>query len=269
MVRGARGQLLAELDDAGLQDQLKTQKITLDQARAAWVSAEENHKIVVSQNESDLKTAEINVMLADLNLQKYTGDGVLEPATGVTAIGLSVGPTSPLMVAAFLTGGSTGKGEYRQAAGRCQRSDQAGGVRPEMAIDRLAWWSGWSEGLPDGHAGPGRSLQTGKHARAAKKVQMELYVLQNFTAAAPRRPQAKLAEANRSGSRPEAGRGEVTADADRQAKLSIYQQEELKFRDVEEEMQVYLVAPGWHGGLLRPRAEPRRLRLPAVHHRPG
>ena len=66
-----KGQLLVELDDSGLVEQLKAEKITLDQAAAAKITAEENYKIVDSQNQSDIKTATVNVTLTKLNLQKY------------------------------------------------------------------------------------------------------------------------------------------------------------------------------------------------------
>src|SRR5262249_3463480 len=66
-----KGQLLVELDDSGLIEQLKTQKITLDGAESNKVQAEESYKINQSQNESDIKTAEIALQLAELDLKKY------------------------------------------------------------------------------------------------------------------------------------------------------------------------------------------------------
>jgi HlyD family secretion protein len=65
------GDLLVELDDAGLLDQEKTQKIVVDQADAAKVQAEENYKIVVKQNESDIQTAEVGLQLAKIDQLKY------------------------------------------------------------------------------------------------------------------------------------------------------------------------------------------------------
>ncbi len=44
--------LLVDLDDSGLIEQLKAQKITLDQAESGKVKAEEDYKIQESQNES-------------------------------------------------------------------------------------------------------------------------------------------------------------------------------------------------------------------------
>jgi HlyD family secretion protein len=65
------GDLLMDIDDSPLQDALKTEKIALDQAYAAWVGAEENYKIQVSQNESDIKTAEVTLQLKRIDLKNY------------------------------------------------------------------------------------------------------------------------------------------------------------------------------------------------------
>jgi HlyD family secretion protein len=66
-----KGQLLVDLDDSGMQEQLKTQKITGDSAEAEKIKAEEDYAIVQSQNESDIKTAETDLELAAIDLQKY------------------------------------------------------------------------------------------------------------------------------------------------------------------------------------------------------
>jgi len=66
-----QGQLLVELDDSALQDMLKTQKIALDTARDNMIQAEENYKIVASQCESEIATARVAVELAEIDLKKY------------------------------------------------------------------------------------------------------------------------------------------------------------------------------------------------------
>jgi len=66
-----RGDLLIDLDDSGLQEQLKTQKITLDTNEANKIQAEEAYKITVGQNESDIKAAEIDLELAKIDIRKY------------------------------------------------------------------------------------------------------------------------------------------------------------------------------------------------------
>ncbi len=66
-----KGDLLVELDDSGLQEQLKAEKISLDKAEADKIQAEEGYKIQVAQNESNIKAAEIALELAKIDLQKY------------------------------------------------------------------------------------------------------------------------------------------------------------------------------------------------------
>src|SRR5262245_15631424 len=68
---GKQGDRLLEIEDSALQDQLKTQKIVVDAARAASVAAEQTYSIVRSQNESLIANAQIAVELAKLDLKKY------------------------------------------------------------------------------------------------------------------------------------------------------------------------------------------------------
>jgi multidrug efflux pump subunit AcrA (membrane-fusion protein) len=65
------GDKLIELDDSGLQEQLKTQKITEDTARSAWIQAEEAYKIGESQNTSDIASAQLKLDLARIALRNY------------------------------------------------------------------------------------------------------------------------------------------------------------------------------------------------------
>src|SRR5262249_37227761 len=64
-------QLLVELDDSCLDEQLRTEKIALDKSESDKIQAEEQYKITVSQNESDIKSAEVTLELARIDLQKY------------------------------------------------------------------------------------------------------------------------------------------------------------------------------------------------------
>ncbi|PHX63005.1 MAG: hypothetical protein CK551_08235, partial [Planctomycetaceae bacterium] len=63
--------LIVELDDSGLQEQLKSQQISRDRARNDFIQAEANYDIVKSQNESDIATAEIAIELSALDLEKF------------------------------------------------------------------------------------------------------------------------------------------------------------------------------------------------------
>lgn len=66
-----KGDKLVQLDDSGLYEQLKTQKITLDQAYANFITADKNFEIVESQNRSDIATAKLALELAEIDMQKY------------------------------------------------------------------------------------------------------------------------------------------------------------------------------------------------------
>src|SRR5262249_5787036 len=66
-----KGDLLVELDESGLDEALKSQNIVVEKARADWLGAVEQYKITVSQNDSDIATALVNIELAELDLKKY------------------------------------------------------------------------------------------------------------------------------------------------------------------------------------------------------
>src|SRR6516165_6019640 len=66
-----QGQLIVELDDSGLQEQLKSQRIARDKASSDFIKAEEDYKILLSQNNSDIEVAKTDLEIAKLNLEKY------------------------------------------------------------------------------------------------------------------------------------------------------------------------------------------------------
>jgi multidrug resistance efflux pump len=63
--------LLVELDDSGLQEQLKDQKIVVDKAESDWIQAQQLYTIQEEKYKSDKKTAETNLELAKIDLEKY------------------------------------------------------------------------------------------------------------------------------------------------------------------------------------------------------
>ena len=70
-VQVVKGDKLVELDSSGFVEQLKDQKIKVDQAKAAWVTANEQYHIQESQNESDIEAAKNTLDLARIDLEKY------------------------------------------------------------------------------------------------------------------------------------------------------------------------------------------------------
>ena len=78
-----KGDLLVELDSASLKDQITTQEIKVEQARALFAKAETDLDITRSQNESDMDAAEIAVKLTDIDLRKYLEGDYLQERRGI------------------------------------------------------------------------------------------------------------------------------------------------------------------------------------------
>lgn len=66
-----KGDVVITLDSASMRDDLNTRQITLAERNAALTQAKENLNIVNSQNESNIKTAELTLALAEIDLRRY------------------------------------------------------------------------------------------------------------------------------------------------------------------------------------------------------
>lgn len=214
-----KGEKLIQLDDSGLYEQLKQQKITLDQAYALYVQADTNYEIVESQNRSDIATAKLTLELAELDLLKYERGEYIQQMQEIDG---------RLMMA---------------------RSDLA------MWEERAAWSARMAK--PGRRFVTSSQAQADearlKSARIAlAKVEEEKRVLKDYTG--PRfikDYQGKIDEGKRALERviAQAKAKEVQADADRKSKKSIWEQELLKHQDIEEEIKkCSIVAP--HSGLV-------------------
>lgn len=200
-----QGEKLVDLDDSGLQEQLKTQKITLDQARSAAIQAEENHKIVISQNLSEIETAKVNIELAKLNLEKFIEGDYLQ--------------------------------QQKDIRGRIITTESD----VEMWRDRVAW----SERMvKKGYLSASQALSDRLKMEAAdinlKRAQEELRVLEQYTKKLTETDlHNKLEEAKRALDRTEkqAKAKEVQADTDRLAKKSIAEQEQTRYEEIQDEIK--------------------------------
>jgi multidrug efflux pump subunit AcrA (membrane-fusion protein) len=207
-----RGQEVAELDSSGLEEQLKTQKISVDQDRSTWVQAEENYKIVVSQNESDIKSAGIAITLAQLDLDKFL------------------------------------HGDYLQTLKDIEGRTKIAESDLEMSRDRAAWADRM---LRKGFYTASQTEAEHSRAESAdialKKVQEELRVLEDYTKKRTITDlESKLEEAKRALERVklQAQAKEAAADIDRITKKSVYEQEAEHYREIEEEVtKGILLAP--------------------------
>jgi HlyD family secretion protein len=203
------GERLVEIDDSALQDQLKAEKILLDQARSAWVASEEQFKITRSQNESDITNAEIGVVLADINLRKYV------------------------------------EGDYQQALKQAEGDIKNARADLDIQRERVAWAERavsrdyLSDGQYKAEKSKLDSLQIALDQKLeARRVLNEYTKVQQVTTL-----DNALAEAKRVLERKknEARAKEVQAESDRQAKKSVFEQEQDKYEDIEEQIRKCII----------------------------
>jgi multidrug resistance efflux pump len=202
-----RGDKLLQLDDSGLYEQLKTQKITLDTAYSDFVQAEKAFEIQESQNKSDIATAKLNLELAEIDLEKYEkGDYIqqMEEIEGRRMIAMS----------------DLGMWEERAAwSGRMSKPGRRYVTTAQAQADDAR-------------------LKSAKIALS--KVDEEKRVLKDFMGPRTRKDlKGKIDEAKRALERVEAQAKakEVQADATRKAKRSIYEQETGRYQDIDEEIK--------------------------------
>lgn len=206
-----RGDRLVQLDDSGLVEELKKQKIVVDQKHAEWVQAEKAYDITVSQNKSDLAKAKLDHELAKLDLEKFEEGEYIQSLQDVEG---------RLMVA---------------------RSDLA------MWEERSAWSMRMSK---PGRRYVTTAQAQADEARlksaqiALSKLVEEKRVLENYTKKRTMRDlQGKVEEAVRALDREgvQSLAKEAQGDADRRAKRSIYDQELSRYYDIEDEIKKCLV----------------------------
>lgn len=222
------GQLLMILDDSALQDQFRAQKISVDQAYAAKVKAETDYEIAIKQNESNVALAETAVILAEIELEKYTG--------------LSYDPT--LLYLGAVTGGLTTlseSGAYRQ-----ELDDLSGQIKlAESDADQTRERVSWADRMVK------QKYMSAAQADAERsKLQSSLEKLRSLTAKRNQlmtydRKQkltdlkSKLENARRAleQAKLEAQAKEVSAAIDRSTKRSIHAQELEKLKDIDDQIK--------------------------------
>ncbi len=199
-----QGQLLVDIDDSALQDQLKVQKITLDTARANRTQTEENYKIVVSQADSDIASARIGVDLAKIDLQKYVEGDYLQSKKEID-------------------------GKIKLAESDCELQRERVAYTERMV--KLKYLSP-AQLQAENSKSQGYDVQL-------DKAREELRVLQDFTKNRTVKDLTnKLDEAKRALDRQitQARAKLIQAESERMTKSSIFEQEEDKFQDIEEQI---------------------------------
>src|SRR5262245_41797914 len=199
-----QGERLMEIEDSALQDQLKAQKIALDLARSSMIATEQQYKIVVSQTESDIRNAEIEIVLKDLDLKKYV-EGEYPAALKDVE----------------------GRYEVKKADRDVQKA------RTEWA-DRMKSRDYFSQSQYDSELSRLRGLELDMD-----KIQEEKRVLAYTKERNETDLKTKLEEAKKALERvkDQTAAKLIQAEGDRQAKKSIFEQEEDKYEDIEEQIR--------------------------------
>jgi HlyD family secretion protein len=208
-VQVLKGEKLMELDSSGFVEQLKDQKIKVDQAKASWVTANEEYHIQESQNESDIEAAKNTLDLAKIDLEKYE------------------------------------EAEFSQALEDIDGRIEIARADLETAQSRAVWSSRMAKmGYQSKSQAKGDDSRVDAARIALQKLVTERRVLVDFT---KRRTvqdlSAKMAEGKRALDRVKSqSRAKlVQADVDRQAKDSVYRQELARTQEIEAEVAKCLV----------------------------
>jgi len=227
-----QGEKLVELDASSLEDERQAQQIVVDQAYAATIQAKEEYDIVVNQNQSDIETAKVTILLAALDLEKYTG----LPRDSVEQMTLDE------LLKLDLSSRTPERGEYRQLLDDVNGRMKLAESDVEMWTERAAWSDRM---VKKGYITPSQAQSERSRLDSAretfKKVQMEGDVLQVFM---KRRNEtdlkSKLMEAKRALDRTiaQAKAKAVKAESDFQTKRSIHLQEQVKLSDVIEQVSL-------------------------------
>jgi len=204
-----KGDTVIILDDSGLQENLKTQNIDTDNAKAAWIAAEEQYRIDEIQAESDKEKALNARDLAKLDLDKYQ-DGDFPQA-------------------------------LKDVEGRIEtaRSDL------EDWKDRAAWSARMAKkGLMSKVQADADASRREASQIALAKVEEEKRVLVDFTKKRTIQDlTAKLAEAQRTMEKTEIQSKSMLAtdDAGRKSKKSVYDQQYSRKKEYEAEIAKCIV----------------------------
>jgi multidrug resistance efflux pump len=211
-VQVARGDKLVELDSSGFVEGLKDQRIKVEQARASWITANEEYQIQESQNESDIEAAKNTLDLAVIDLEKYE------------------------------------KAEFAQALENIDGRIEVARADAEMAQSRLLWSELMDKKGYQSHAQTnGDRFRAEAAGISLKGLETERRVLVEYTRRRTIQDlNSKLAEARRAldRARSQARAKLVQADADRKAKDSIYKQELSRMEEIESEIaKCVILAP--------------------------
>lgn len=244
-----KGEKLIELDDSGLQDQLKTQINTVNKAKSDWIQAQENCLIVESQNFSDIETAKVAKTLAELDVRKYAGLNAGEKL-------LKFSKREELQ---HYLGGDFERdlryeleqspdkltSEYLQKLNDIEGRIEVARSDREQSLDRASWSKRMvRKGYISRSQAESDQAKLESYQISLRKVQGELDIFRKFLRERELTDLwSKVKEADRALLRvqTQARSKRVQADADRESKQAIYLQEDTRRAEIEEEIRKCMI----------------------------
>jgi multidrug resistance efflux pump len=240
-----KGQSIMLLDSSALEDQFRSQKITLDKARADWVTAESGYKIQLSTNESAIEKARSEIYLRELDLEKYVGlpKGTLAGRKREESRSLLIAMEADLesFLARFKESFPDLQGVFHKSLNDLAGQIELARADVEMWNDRLAY----SRRMElKGYLSPAQvqadeSRLVGSK-ETLKKLETDKLLLRNFDSSVQvRTASANVQEAWRAYDRAvsEAEANEVNKESTRRTTRSVFLQEEEKLREIEEQIR--------------------------------
>ena len=231
----SKGQLLMELDDSSLQDQMRSQSIVVEKARAEWIKADQEYVIQVKTNAALVATADSVTELADLDLEKYIG---LTPDAELFALAAVAGSAAMLVE----------KGEYRKNLDDVSAQLKQAQSDLESYLDRVAWAN---RAMKQKYITPSQAkAEESKMDASRDKVNQltkQKFLLTNFLRKkelTDLKNKLDVSRMNLEKEQRQAISKEVQAESTRKTANSVYQQELEKLHDIEEQIrECKLVAP--------------------------
>lgn len=230
-----KGQLLMELDDSSLQDQMRTQSIVVEKARAEWIKADQEFAIQVMTNEAAVATAEAAFDVADLDFEKYVG---IAPEAELAPYAAAAGAVAMLVE----------KGEYRKNLDDVSAQLKQAQSDLESYQDLAAWAA---RAMAQKYITPSQAkAQESKMEAARDKVNQlskQKFLLTTFLRKKDMtdlKNKLDVARMNLDKDRRQATSKEVQAESTRKTAYSVYLQELEKLRETEEQIrECKLTAP--------------------------
>jgi HlyD family secretion protein len=244
------GDKLMELDDSGLQEQLKAQKIVLDSAEANWIQAKEQYEIDESENQSNIQKAQVELIRAKLALEMYLG-GVLSKEQGLSMLG-TLDSAGALFTCSALAADISPEKRY---GGEYQKLKKEAEGKRLLARSDLEMWeerAGWSKRMFKRGYVTASQVQADEaklqSARLAlQNAEEELRLLKNYTYQERKLVLTSGVEGEKLGvtqaeqalirAIKQAKAMLAQSDALRKAQESIYRQELANYQEIEREIR--------------------------------